>query len=152
MPQSRQPWLHRRIPARYEPAAVIALALLPFGVAWALTGGPDSGGRTTARAPTVVYAPWPAELTLVAREDGAPRAPRAPRSTRVGTPTEAELVSALKHPLVGRTRAQLLAVLGQPAERATEAGALVFWEYHVQNAQFQVVLLDDVVVEVNRFR
>jgi hypothetical protein len=152
MPHSRQPWLHRRIPARYEPAAVIVLALLPFGIAWAVSGGPDSGGRAAAQAPTPAYAPWPAELTLVSREGGAPRAPRVPRATPVGTPTEAQLVKALKHPLVGRTRAQVLAVLGQPAERATEAGALVFWEYRVQSAQFQVVLLDDVVVEVNRFR
>ena len=152
MPHTPQPRRPRRVPAGYEPAAAIALALLPFGIAWAVTSATGSDGRAVAETPAVPYAAFPPELALVPREGGAPRAPRARPATPVGTPTEAQKVKALKHPLVGRTRVRLLAVLGEPDEQAAEAGALVFWEYRVQNAQFQVVLLDDVVVEVNRFR
>ena len=111
---------------------------LPLTVALALS---DGGRDAEAGA-----APSPAGA---ATRDVLPM--RAP-SEGEGAPTARARLDALRHPLLGSSRASLVSRLGPPTRRATEGGpGMELLEYDVADEQYQVVLVQRRVVEITRF-
>jgi len=103
-----------------------------------------SGNGTSAAAATA-----PATTP----ESQAPETTAPAKVTPVRKRTAKSRLSALRHPLVGTSRAKLLSRLGPPTRRTTEGGAAMeLLEYAIGDSEYQVVVLDRRVVEVNRFR
>jgi hypothetical protein len=126
-------------------AFALAAALVPLGLAWAVVGDDEHSGRAAA-APSRAAAPTVDPALWAGTSD-------RPTRTRPRRPTAAQRLSTLEHPLVGAPRAALIARLGRPTRRATEGGPrMELLEYAVKDREFQIVLLEGRVAEVNRFR
>ena len=126
-------------------ATGLIIAVLGSGVMLIQDGSGNSASAAAANTDTVAD---PANTGAVADPDAAPES--TPATARKRT-TQSRL-RALRHPLIGISRAQMIARLGQPTRRAIEGGPqLELVEYEIANHEYQLVLLDKRVVEVNRF-
>jgi len=128
-------------------AAIVAAVLLPLSVAWALAGsGPDSEAGAAPSAGVTATDPG---FRAALHGDSQP-VPTSPTRPAVSAK---ERLGALRHPLVGASRAEMIRAIGRPTRRATEGGAAMeLLEYDIADEQYQVVVLNTRVVEVIRFR
>ncbi len=124
---------------------VVAAALLPLSVAWALSSN-DSAAEAGAAPSPGVTAPDPGLMSAL--DEGTQEPVAAKR-----TPRTKDRLAALRHPLEGATRAELIRTIGRPTRRTTEGGpTLELLEYNIADDEYQVVILDKRVIEVIRFR
>jgi len=125
---------------------VVAAALLPLSVAWALSENGSGAEAGAAPSPEVTRLD-PALRAGLAEASAAPAAAAARRS-RVQ-----DRLAVLRHPLVGVSRGELVRAIGRPTRRTNEGGAAMeLLEYEIADDEYQVVVLNKRVVEVTRFR
>lgn len=129
-------------------ATLLLIATLPLIVAWYAAG--DSAAPRETGAKAVAVEPQPRAPTAAPTRRPAPTRPAARRAP-TPRPTQAARRDLLIHPLVGTRTAKLTRILGRPTTRSSEAG-LSLLEYHLPEADFQLVIVERRVVEVNRIR